>query len=203
MHMAWTQTTIDSAELRRRLASPADQDAWRCVNERYAPLIGQFARRSGLGLEDADDVCQETLAAFADAMRAARFDGERGRLRDYLFGIAHNKVVDALGMRSGREVSVTASDSATDFFSRIPGPDELKALWDAEWARAVRKQCLREAKAHFSSSTYRMYYARVIEGRDSASVAEEVGRTVAAVDMATHHVRKFLRRVFPTIAEAF
>lgn len=195
-----THTTIDNSVLRRRLADPNDDQAWRLVADRYGPPIEGFARQLGLGPEDVADVRQETLLAFAVALRAGKFAAERGGLRDFLFGIARHKVLDA-AERLRKACVFQPADSAV--LRQAPAEDRWADFWSSEWETAVRGQCLREAQARFSADTYLVFHLKAIEGLSSAEVARPTGKTAAAVDMATHHVRRFLQEVYPIIAEIF
>jgi RNA polymerase sigma factor (sigma-70 family) len=196
----WTRTTIDSATLAARLRLPGSDRDWQLVEQRYGPLVELFARGVGLSAAAAEDVRQESLAALVQAVRGAQFEQARGRLRDYLFGIARNKVCDALAReRRAREVPLEGAGGCAD----VPGDDELAAGWKREEQAAVAAQCLREARDHFQDETYAIYYQRVVEDRSSAEVAQRLNKTVRAVDMATFHVREFLRTIHPQIEEIF
>ena len=198
----WSQTTIDSASLALRLRDTLDGDAWTRVSERYGPLVEAFARRLGLPPELAEDARQESLLAFAQAIREGQYDRTRGRLRDYLFGIARRKIFDALA-RDRRRGFAPGLQVSTGFFGRVPTEDDFVHAWHEQERAAVCAACLREARTHFSAATYLAFYHTAIEGQSSAAVAERLGKSVNAVDMATHHVREFLRQIEPQITDAF
>jgi RNA polymerase sigma-70 factor (ECF subfamily) len=201
--VTWSRTTIDSDTLVANLRDPDDQQAWTRVEARYGPLLLAFARRFGLDAESAEDARQEAMLAFAQAIRAGRFDRNKGRLRDFLFAIARNKVLD-LRQRE-REIGHRrlVQPDQTGFFHRVPDEDDWEQEWEAEWQLAVSAQCLREAQERFSPETYRLFHSSAIEGLPAAEVAQRTGKTVNAVIVATHHVRTFLREIRPVIEEVF
>jgi RNA polymerase sigma factor (sigma-70 family) len=198
----WSRTTIDSDTLVARLQRPDDEAAWSLVEGRYGPLVRAFARRMGVDATIADDARQEVMLAFVQAIRAGRFDRSRGRLRDFLFGIARH-CIRGLREREDRRARVTLQPDETGFLERAPDEDHWTAAWNAEWELGVSIQCLREAQERFSAETYLLFQLKALEGLSSAEVAQRTGKTAAAVDMATHHVRTFLRKIRPAIEEAF
>jgi RNA polymerase sigma factor (sigma-70 family) len=198
----WSRTTIDSDTLVARLQRPEDEGAWSLVEGRYGPLVRAFARRMGVDSAIADDARQEVMLAFVQAIRAGRFERSRGRLRDFLFGIARH-CIRGLREREDRRARVTLQPDETGFLERAPDEDRWAEAWNAEWELGVSTQCLKEAQERFSAETYLLFQLKALEGLSSAEVAQRAGKTTAAVDMATHHVRTFLRKIRPAIEEAF
>lgn len=196
-------TTIDCTELAKRLMDPEDEAAWAIVNDRYSPAVRGFARTFGLGHHDADDACQNALAAFAATVRAGRYDRRRGRLRDLLFAIARNKALDIRRALVRQPLQVMGDSRATDFFDRAPSAEDMSSAWEEEWRSAVYRQCLVEAKAHFTSETYSVFYMRAIDDVPTSEVAERTGKTVNAVDLTTYRVREYLRQIRPQIEQLF
>lgn len=196
-------TTIDCTTLVGRLIDPEDDAAWELVVARYGPAVRGFARKLGLDAHGADDACQTTMIEFVLALRGGRYDRERGRLRDLLFGIARHRIRDLVNACRKLPVQVAGDHDRTDFFERIPTPDALSCIWDEEWHDAVYSQCLAEAKAHFSSEAYTAFYLRSIDGQPSATVAETIGKTANAVDIMNHRVREYLRQIRPHVERLF
>lgn len=202
-HVHWATTTIDSDTLVARLRRPNDQDAWRRVDERYGPMLLAFARRMGLDHERSRDLRQEAMMALVKAIRAGRFDRARGRLRDLLFTIARNRIVDMHTRRSRDPVPVGALPDQEELLASIPAEDRFAEAWDAEWRVAIAAQCLREAQVKFKPLTYMAFYLKAIEGLPSAEVADRLGKNVNTVDISSHKVRSFLRDIRPVIEELF
>ena len=86
-----------------------DTAAWRKLVDRYQGRLVQFARRRVGDVNAAEDIAQETLIGFAEAL--PRYDAARS-LETFLFAIAHNKLVDHF-RRAGRrrDVEALTSDS--------------------------------------------------------------------------------------------
>lgn len=199
---SWTRTTIDSDTLVARLRHTTDEGAWRLVEARYGPLVHAFARRLGLDPAIAEDARQEVMLNFMQALRAGKFDRSRGRLRDFLFGISRNRI-RTMRQREIRRARFAVQPDETGFLERAPDEDRWSATWNAEWELGVSAACLKEARDRFSPDTYLLFQLKALEGLPSAEVARRTGKSVAAVDMASHHVRAFLRQIRPAIEEAF
>ena len=196
-----TASTIDSDTLVEQLRAENDDVAWRRVDKRYGPMLLAFAVRMGLDAERSRDARQEAMLSLVQALRDGQYDRQRGRLRDFLFAIARNRIIDIVRRRAresanGRIQSVEALDLAT-------ADDEWQAAWDAEWRIAVAAQALCEAQERFHADTYQVFHLKAIEGLSSVEVGERLNRSVNAVDVATSRVRRFLREIRPVIEERF
>ena len=86
--------TVTSVTLLEAIKNGEDHQAWNRFISRYRPMITSFAKRFGLDASDAEDVGQETLLVFLRNYREGQYNRQKGRLRSWLFGIAHRKVID-------------------------------------------------------------------------------------------------------------
>jgi len=199
---SWAIATITSNALVQRLRNPKDEEAWFLVVERYGPMVEGFARNLGLSFESAEDARQESMAAFVEAIRAGHYEGDRpgARLRKYLFGIAKRKALDTIEKEIKHRL-VGLQPDRSSFIEKVPADEDCEEAWTQAELVAIAAQCLHEARARFDPRTYEMYYKHAILGTPSKEVAEEMGVTAQAVDMATHRVREFLRAMHPRIEE--
>jgi RNA polymerase sigma factor (sigma-70 family) len=197
-----TLLTSDPEAIVARLNDPADREAWQMLDDWYGPLVIGYARRFGLSPQCAEDVKQESMLGLASALRNGGFDPGRGSLRHLLFGIARRKIVDRLRRtRVAQEIQCSADDHA--FLDRLPGDDQLEAAWERDWSLGVLRQCLEEARLRFTPPTYRAFILKDVERRSTADVAEMLGKTPNAVDIAASRVRTYLRQVRPQMESMF
>jgi RNA polymerase sigma-70 factor (ECF subfamily) len=82
------QSVDDEASLVRE-ARQGDERAFLAIYHRHRTPVYQFAWRLTGSAATAEDVTQDCFLAL---VRGAAFDGDRGPLRTYLFGIARNLV---------------------------------------------------------------------------------------------------------------
>jgi RNA polymerase sigma-70 factor (ECF subfamily) len=191
--------TRTSTALLEGLRDPANAAAWEAWVERYRPLVMRYARRVGLGPEDAEDVAQASLLAFSAAYREGRYDRARGRLRTWLYGIAVNQVRAAQRRRRELVPGDTAAEDA--LFGGLTAPAEQEAQWEAEWREAVLRRCLEQVRGEVEARTFRAFEMVARAGRDPADVGAELGLTRDAVYAAKRRVLRRVRELAPAIDE--
>ena len=195
-------STVTSTHLLEGLREPDNRTVWKQFTDRYRPMIMDYARRSfGFGPQDAEDAAQVVLEAFFKAYRRGEYDREKGRLRKWLFAIAHNQIVNLLRKRPRREVQVAGDAGQSDFFARIVAEDDAEDIWEQEWRKSVLAACLEETRHQFDFKTFQAFEGVTTRGLSARQVAEELGMTPNAVYLAKHHVLKRIREMVPQMEE--
>ena len=195
---------IDKSWLVSRLMDPNDTQHWPAVEKRYGARVESLARHRGLRGDWVAEARQRTMAAFAINLRAGKFDESRGRLRDYLFGIAYCKIVDLIKEIDRSPHQIVDETGRSGFFERsIEASDRQKIHWDIEWDKMVAEECLKLARREFTPLSYETYRRRVILGQPSAEVAAHLGKTTIGVDTIVSKVRRFLSQVRPEVERMF
>lgn len=128
-------TQATSTSLLEGLRDRGNQSAWSAFCSRYRPLLVRFGQRMGLGDQDAQDAAQETLLAFIENYGQGKYQRDKGRLRNWLLGIARNKVL-YLRRQRGRQVQPRDQTGQTISFDPA-GPAEARetaiAAWENWW----------------------------------------------------------------------
>lgn len=106
---------------RIELLQKLDGDAWNGVEQEYFQRIFFYVRRFVNDFQRSEDLTQETFLA---AIKAIDNYDTAYNMEQYLFGIAHNKVIDFL-RRQGRSPIVFGASpddgDMSDFFTRVEG----------------------------------------------------------------------------------
>jgi RNA polymerase sigma-70 factor, ECF subfamily len=189
--MVWqtTETVL------QRLRDYDNREAWQSFADRFRRPVVSFAKSMGLAPADAEDVAQETLIAFAEAYRLGRYDPAKGKLSQFLFGIAYRQ---ALRVRSARVPAkgVNVAQAATTFWAKVPEDEQTASgVWDLEWERILLERCLDQARAEFEPQTFRAFELTVREERPPAEAAAALGVPLKSVYNAKHRVLKRLREL--------
>lgn len=190
--------TATSTSLLDGLQDPSNQTAWQSYVERYRPTIVRFAERAGAPAADAEDVAQTVLLEFVSALRRGAYARERGRLRNWLYGIAANQVRRwrergaPPGVR-GAEAQLALENAAAS--------DELQQAWEDEWRQAVLRSCLDQVRSEVQPSTLRAFELFVLEERTAQDVARELGTTPNAVFGAKRRVLARIQELLPFMEE--
>ncbi|HKQ50215.1 MAG TPA: sigma-70 family RNA polymerase sigma factor [Phycisphaerae bacterium] len=186
----WITTTTVLRDLR----DFGNAQAWERFVQRFRRPVVSFGVSMGLTPADAEDAAQDTLAAFAEGFREGKYDPRRGRLSQWLFGIAYRKAAD-LRRRVGR--AAYGGSSAVDAIAADQWPDETTAAvsWDREWEQAVLEQCLAQVQREVEPTTYRAFDLVVRENCDASRAAELLGVNIKLVYNAKHRVLHRIREL--------
>lgn len=182
------------------LQDPANQDVWEELDGRYRPILFGFAKRLGLGDEDAADAAQEALGQFVKAYRSGGFDREKGRLRSWLFGIARNCAMDIRQQRINRreQRGVSALGDETD-------QERMSQVWDLECKRALLARAMVELRKRTSidEKTIRAFELVAFEQVSPAAAATELGISTNDVYLAKHRCLKRLREILSKLDDLY
>ena len=82
-----------------RIRDLRDDHAWQEFHSIYAPFLYRYARKRGLGHDDAEEVRAACLEVIARQIAGFEYQREKGGFRNWLRRIVTNKVIDALRKR--------------------------------------------------------------------------------------------------------
>lgn len=189
--MEWLTTTTVLANLR----DYENRAAWERFAARFRRPIVTFARSLGLTDVDAEDVAQETLIAFAEAYRDGQYDRTKGRLSQWLFGIAYRQTLNERRGGARRAARVAAPSDNTDFWAGVPDETAASQSWDREWEQALLEECIKQVRHEVEPVTLRAFELVVQHQRPPADAATELGVPIKLVYNAKHRVLKRIREL--------
>jgi RNA polymerase sigma-70 factor (ECF subfamily) len=174
------------ASLLDRLRGPTDQVAWERFTRLYTPLLFHWARRLGLGQDDAADLVQDVLVTLVREL--PRFEYDPGRsFRGWLRTVTLNSWRNN---RRRAELVVPAGSPAPE---AVAAPDGALEIDEAEYRRYLVGKALGTMRAGFRPTTWKACWEHVVCGRPAADVAAEFGISEGAVYVAKSRVVRRLR----------
>jgi RNA polymerase sigma-70 factor (ECF subfamily) len=159
-----------------REARQGGEKAFLAIYHRHRSSVFQFAWRLTGSQSVAEDVAQE---CFLTLVRGMAFDGDRGELRTYLFGIARNLVLRRL------RISEREAEEAAEAAAPI---DVLGDLLEAE-----RSELLAGAIAKLSMLQREAIVLFTFEELSLEEIAKITGVDVGTVKSRLHRARESLR----------
>ncbi|UCC30811.1 MAG: sigma-70 family RNA polymerase sigma factor [Phycisphaerales bacterium] len=184
------------------IRDPGNAAGWEQFDHRYRPVLVMTARRLGLSQEDAEDAAQETLAAFAAGHRAGRYDRAKGRLRNWLLGIARHKIQDVHRSRGKREMLEADRRETSGFLDKI-SDEQVDTTYETEWRRALLRECLNEVRHHVEHKTLEAFELFGLKQWPVSAVAARLGMSEESVYQSKSRVLKHICRLREELEESW
>ena len=177
----------------------ANEVAWGLIDQRYRPVVSGFARRFGVGANEADEIAQRTLAEFVSAYRAGRYDRTKGRLSSWILGIAHHTILHTF--RDGQRAAQIGAGELAD----LSDESMMHSIWIDERDRQIFAQAmaiLRRESAQ-DERTMEAFELAALRGVPPIEVARRCRMSVEQVYVAKNRVTRKLRDLVRDITAAF
>jgi RNA polymerase sigma-70 factor (ECF subfamily) len=175
-----------SVSLLQRLGQPGEEDAWNRLVELYTPLLFYWARRAGLGEDDAADLVQEVFTVLIQKLPEFTYDPNQS-FRGWLRTITLNRWRD-----SRRRRRPAPADPA--ILEQFAQPGEAEAFWETEYRQQLVGRALELMQAEFQPTTWKACWEVVVAGKPAAEVARDLNLSLDAVYAAKSRVLRRLRQ---------
>lgn len=191
--------TRTTSALIAALHDAANHEAWREIDERYRPILVNVARRAGLSDTDAADVAQDALADLFKSFQDKRYDRSRGRLRQWLLGIARLKIADA---RRGKARAAGPLDTS---IPEHAGNDAWTTAWESEQRTAILAQALEELRKSDKMQPHTLQAFELVALRHVpvADAAAQLGLTAQEVYLAKSRCMERVRSLIQKLQSAY
>ena len=169
-----------------------DPQAWRRLVHLYQPLVLSWCIRAGVNATDAEDVAQEVFAAAAAGLCHFHRDRPGDTFRGWLRAITRNQVLLLYRRNQGRPQAAGGSDAWQNLQAvadPLPGPGEEEAV---ELGR-LYVRALELVRGEFEERTWQAFWLTVVENREPAVLAAELGMTANNIRQAKSRVLRRLR----------
>ncbi len=188
-HPEESATDLDDPELSARIRA-RDPATLRAVVRAYLPQILRAARGAGVASQQAEDVAQDTFAAFVET--APRFEG-RSHVRTWLFGILYRKISETR-RHLDRDRRTDAIDEVVEsrFDAAGSWSQPPRSADSALHSREIREQI--EDCLDASSTRHRMaFLLREVEELSTEEICKILDVTVTNLGVMLYRVRNRLR----------
>ena len=177
--------------MRLRVGGPQREVAWRDFYDRYAPMIGGFARKMGAKPPEIADVIHDVLLGFFRVSPQFVYDPSRGRFRGYLKTCTWRVLTIHLKERLAPDGRALISVDDNDILVEHAWND----IWETErLQRAIdvaREECQQNpARAR----TFRAFTMYVLLERSADDVARELSISVASVHQAKSRISRLIKQ---------
>ncbi len=183
---------------------PATRDALERLCESYWYPIYAYARRKGIGREDARDLVQGFFARLIEKHDFAQADAERGRFRSFLLTCfehfrANEWKKQAAQKRGGgaAPLSLDAARGEDRWLLEPMGNEDPEREFHRTWARTLLEEVMRRLRAEYEHGGKGDVYDRLrpvlsgdVESAEYKQIAAAIGATEGAVRVAAHRLRK-------------
>lgn len=177
-----------------------DEAAWQRLIKLYGPLIYSWCRGQSLQQADAADVVQEVFSSLAGNIKRFRSDRPGDSFRKWLKTITNNKIRD-YWRREGHRPQAVGGTDAQRRVAALPENFEMTETSAAESTdesevRFLLRQALELVRSEVAPQTWQAFWETVVEGREAAEVAAQLGLSPTTVRVAKSRVRSRLRQEF-------
>ena len=181
--------TTTRSTLLARLKNRGDAEAWSQFQKLYAPLLYRYARGRGLSREDSEDVRDQCVEVIARKIKTFQYDKEKGGFKNWLYRIAHRKVIDLL--RKHRE-RVAATGEVRVLPDPGPTPDEI---WGRHWEQQHLRYCVEQIRGSVSEVNHEAFCMLLFEECTVEQVCARLGLNANQVYKAKSRVLQRVRQL--------
>jgi RNA polymerase sigma factor (sigma-70 family) len=186
----WLTTT----QLLEDLKTTHDESAWAEFCSHFQPVVIKFARKLGLSNVEAEDAAQETMTAFFKAFKEGKYDKDKGRLSNWLFGIAKRVILNLRG-RQPLEKLIADKTTGTSFWDMVQDDRTLGRTWELEWRQMVLKRCLEQVRQEFDPKVFGAFRNYAIDQFAIEEVCQRFDMSPNAVYIAKSRILSRLREL--------
>jgi RNA polymerase sigma factor (sigma-70 family) len=185
-----------------RLERFDDEAAWREFVALYEPVVYRIARRRGLQHADAEDLAQRVFASVGRAIGNFEPDLSQGRFRSWLARIAQNATINMVTRRPFD--AAVGGTSVFEILDQQLGKDDCpRDILELEFRRGLFRWAAERIRGDFLDTTWKSFWLTMVEGRDIAATAAELGISIGSVYVARSRIVRRLKNEIEAHAHAF
>jgi RNA polymerase sigma-70 factor (ECF subfamily) len=173
-----------------RLTGKRNELAWREFLAVYEPFLRRLIGRQGVPARHVPDVTQQVLAAIARSVEGWEDDGKGASFRRWLSRVARNTVIKFMT----RERKQVGGRGGTDFVELLHNvPDEPPESDRRAYEYELILWAAEQVKGEFRDTSWKAFWATLIEGQPVAQVARDLGVTPGSIYMSRSRIMARIR----------
>lgn len=184
-------TTTDP-ELLTRVKDWREDEGWKEFYRRYASAIEAHARRSGLSVEEAQDVVQTTMLKVATYIPRFEYDRTVCRFRTWLNQIVNQRIIAVWRERRKGNLPEEVRKELGELVGSVVNPRE-DPVAQSELEHQMLRVCLARARLAVKPRHWQIFEANAIGRLSAREVAQRYDTTVANVWVIHHRLVRRLR----------
>ena len=195
------ENSATSLTLLDSLRDPSDEGAWRRFDSRYRPLVVEFARRLGTPDAEAEEAAQRTMAGAWQACQRGQYERGRGRVKNWLLGVARHKIADLFAERARQPLSPSQRSSVEAVLACVRDPESVSSAWERQWAEHVLRRCFRRVRSAFTPRDVGIFERLTVAQKSAEDVAAAMDVPIKTVYNVKHRVLTYMRQVYLELDE--
>jgi RNA polymerase sigma-70 factor (ECF subfamily) len=185
---------ITTTQILEGLKTAHDESAWTEFCSHFQPVIVEFARKLGLSNAESEDAAQETMATFFKAYKEGKYNQDKGRLSNWLFGIAKRVILNLRGRRP-LEKLIADKATGTSFWDMVQDDRTLDRTWESQWQQMVLKRCMEQVRREFNPKVFSAFRHYAIDQFTIEEVCQRFDMSRNAVYIAKSRILSRMREL--------
>ncbi|MEZ6133028.1 MAG: sigma-70 family RNA polymerase sigma factor [Planctomycetaceae bacterium] len=173
-----------------RLNDPRNEPAWRHFMDIYEPFLRRLAVRQGVPERHVPDVVQQVLLAIAKSVDGWQDDGSPASFRRWLATVSRNIVIKFM-TRERKQAGGHGGTEIVNLLSNIPAEPDADQVQRYEHELIV--WAAEQVRSEFVETSWKAFWATIIEGRTVSDVAAELGVSPGSIYMSRSRIMAKIR----------
>ena len=178
-----------------RLKNEQNEFAWREFVCSYEGFLIQLARRQGVPERHIPDVTQQILLVIAKSIDGWKDDGNAASFRRWLSTVSRNVVIRFMSRERKQAGGIGGSDLVAKLQNVEDKPDERHVQ---QYQHELIVWAAEQVRHEFLETSWRAFWATVIDERLVDDVAEELGVSPGSIYMSRSRI---MARIKKKVAE--
>lgn len=170
------------------------EDAWLRMVRLFGPHVFQWIRslaNNKLQPHDITDISQDVFMGATESIPSYKHSEEvDGSFRRWLYGITRNKVFQFFRTNSRVPLPIDNIDQLPQLNPEAPLDDIEGEIWNLKPGRTHKAVEIIRSKSE--AHTWQAFWRTVVNGEETADVAEDLGMNSQAVRQARHRIKQNL-----------